>query len=150
MPTSPRALTRFDAVSWARIADHIAEHTAPHSPIMADLVASIRISAPDRLAGFTSMHDLAVTTTPIPPDSLIDVLWIRPQPAATPDSQDVLIEHCTATGWDDRIVRPAPQALALFWRFTHEKWGIDPHQVIHPTRATGLELPRNPPPGGPA
>lgn len=59
-----RALARFDSVSWQRIADRVAEWTAPHSPFMTDVVASIRSSGADRLAGFMSMHDLAVTTTP--------------------------------------------------------------------------------------
>jgi hypothetical protein len=126
MRINSRALDRFDAVSWERITDRVLEWTAPHSPVMADVVASIRASAPDRLAGFMSMHDLAVTTTPIPPTGPIDVIWVRPQPFGGPGSQDVLIEHCAATGKDDRIVRPAPQAVSLFWRFAREKWGIEP------------------------
>ena len=80
----------------------------------------------DRLAGFMSMHDLAVTTTPIPGTGPIDVIWVRPQPLSHPDLQDVLIEHLATTGWDDLIVRPAPEAIRLFWRFTREKWGIEP------------------------
>lgn len=122
----PRALDRFDAVSWQRIADRVAEWTAPHSPVMVDLVASIRESAADRLAGFMSMHDLAVTTTPLPDGGPIDVVWVRPQRAHNPDAQEVLIEHWSATGWDDRIVRPATEAVSLFWRFAYEKWGIEP------------------------
>jgi hypothetical protein len=120
-----RALDRFDAVSWERITDRVSKWTSPHSSVMADVVASIRASAPDRLAGFMSMHDLAVTTTPIPAAGPIDVIWVRPQPFGDSDSQEVLIEHCAATGWDDRIVRPAPQAVVLFWRFAREKWGIE-------------------------
>lgn len=93
---------------------------------MAEIVASIRASAAERLAGFTSMHDLAVTTTPVPTTGPIDVIWVRPRPFGDPDAQDVLIEHCSATGRDDRIVRPAPKAVALLWRFAREKWGIMP------------------------
>ena len=93
---------------------------------MSDLVAGIRDGAADRLAGFMSMHDLAVTTVPVPDAKPIDVIWVRPQPAADPDSPDVLIEHWSATGWDDHIVRPALEAIPLFWRFVHEKWGIKP------------------------
>lgn len=55
-----RALARFDAVSWQRIADRVADYTAPHSPFMSDLVVSIRSSAADRLAAFMSMHDLVL------------------------------------------------------------------------------------------
>jgi hypothetical protein len=92
---------------------------------MADVVASIRTSAADELAGFMSMHDLAVTTTPIPAAGPIDVIWVRPQPFGVLGSQVVLIEHWAATGRDDLIVRPAPQAVSLFWRFAYEKWGIE-------------------------
>jgi hypothetical protein len=126
MRINSRALDRFDAMSWQRIAERIAEWTAPHSPVMADLVASIRECAADQLAGFMSMHDLAVTTTPIPDAAPIDVIWVRPQAADDTGSQDVLIEHWAATGWDEQIVRPAPEAVPLFWRFAREKWGIEP------------------------
>jgi hypothetical protein len=126
MHINSRALDRFEAVSWQRIADRVSQWTAPHFPVMADVVASIRASAADRMAGFMLMHDLAVTTTPIPDAGPIDVIWVRPQPSEDPDSQDVLIEHCAPTGWDDRIVRPAPEAVSLFWRFAREKWGIEP------------------------
>ena len=126
MRINSRALDRFDVVSWERIADRVSEWTAPSSPVMADVVASIRASAEDRLAGFMSMHDLAVTTTPIPEAGPIEVIWVRPQPFGDRGSQDVLVEHCASTGWDDRIVRPASQAVSLFWRFAKEKWGIEP------------------------
>jgi hypothetical protein len=121
-----RALGEFEAVSWPEIADRVAEWTAPHSPIMADVVASIQASAPDRMAGFMSMHDLAVTTRPIPDVGPIDVIWVRPQPVGDPVDQDVLIEHWAVTGWDDRVVRAAPEAVSLFWRFAREKWGVTP------------------------
>jgi hypothetical protein len=130
MRINSRALDRFDVVSWERIADRVSEWTAPHSPVMADVVASIRVSAADRLAGIMSMHDLAVTTTPVPAVGPIDVIWVRPQPFADNGSRDVLIEHWAATGWDDRIVRPASHAVSLFWRFAREKWGIEPVHAL--------------------
>jgi hypothetical protein len=77
------------------------------------------------MAGFLSMHDLAVAAAPIPDAGPIDVIWVRPQPSDDPHSQNVLIEHCAATGWGDRIVRSAPEAVSLFWRFAREKWGIE-------------------------
>jgi hypothetical protein len=93
---------------------------------MAEVVASIRASAADRIAGFMSMHDLAVTTTPIPTAGPIDVIWVRPQPVDAPATQDVLIEHWAPTGWDEQLVRPAPEAVSLFWRFAREKWASRP------------------------
>lgn len=128
MHINSRAPDRFEAVDWQQIADRIAERTAPHSPVMADLVAGIRECAADRLAGLMSMHDLAVTTTPVPETGPIDVIWVRPLPTGDPGSQDVLIEHWAATGWDEQIVRPSPQAVALFWRFAREKWGVEPNR----------------------
>ena len=112
-------------MSWQIIADRIAKWTAPHSPVMADLVASIRECSADQLAGFMSMHDLAVTATPIPDASPIDVIWVRPQPADDPGSRSVLIEHWAATGWDEQIMRPASRAVSLFWGLAREKWGIE-------------------------
>ena len=93
---------------------------------MATLVASIRESAVDRLSGFLSMHDLAVTTVPVPDAGPIEVIWVRPQPSGNSDSQDVMIEHWAASGRADQIVRSAPEAVSLFWRFVREKWGIEP------------------------
>ncbi len=136
-----RALDTFPAVDWQRIADRVEKWTAPHCPVMADLVASIQVSAAGRLAGFLSMHDLAVAATPLPDGGPIDVIWVRPQPTPHLDDQHVLIEHCAATGWDDRVVRPASQGVALFWRFTREKWGIEPEkpsaQAEDPRSPTG-------------
>jgi hypothetical protein len=36
----------------------------------------------------------------------------------------VLIEHLTSTGHDERIERPASEAVPLFWRFAIEKFGL--------------------------
>ena len=36
----------------------------------------------------------------------------------------VLIEHLTCSGHDERIERPASEAVPLFWRFMIEKYGI--------------------------
>jgi hypothetical protein len=117
-------------VSGGRLGDVAARYAgdavAPHSPVLADMVASIRASGADRLAGSMSMRDLALTTAPVPAAGPIDVIWVRPQPFGDSGSRDVLIEHCAATGWDDWIVRPEWQAISLFWRFAREKWGIEP------------------------
>ncbi|GAB1693492.1 hypothetical protein [Krasilnikovia sp. M28-CT-15] len=127
-----RALTRFDAVAWDVIAGRFEEYTtgSPKYRFMCEVVDSIRSCAADRLAGFTSMHDLAVTTTPVPVRGPVDVIWVRPQPAATAvtaGSPEVLIEHCAASGLDERIVRPGNDAVRLFWRFAIEKYGVHPN-----------------------
>jgi hypothetical protein len=40
----------------------------------------------------------------------------------------VLIELLSCTGRDDRIERPAREAVLLFWRFVIEKYGVHPVQ----------------------
>ncbi len=114
-------MDRFDAVEWGVIAGRVAERTAPHTPYMGELVDSIRACGADRLAGFTSMHDLAVTTAPVPDRGPIEVIWVRPQMGS-----DVLVEHWSVTGHDDRIVRDGSEAVRLFWRFVIEKFGVEP------------------------
>ncbi|MEV0681037.1 hypothetical protein AB0I60_31420 [Actinosynnema sp. NPDC050436] len=37
---------------------------------------------------------------------------------------DVLIEHRSPTGHDDRVIVPVAQAVPLFWRFVAEKFGV--------------------------
>ena len=73
-----------------------------------------------------SMHDLLVVPRPIAP-SPYDVIRVcspsslRPVPPGS-----VVIEHLAATGNDERISRPADEAVRLFWRFVIEKFGIVP------------------------
>ncbi len=132
MRINSRALSTFDVVAWDVIGRRFSEHTAPHSPCMAEIVASVQASgAQDRLAGFTSMHDLAVTSVPIPADGPIEVVWVRPQPYGATERRDVLIEHWSATGHDDKIVRPSGDAVALFWRYMIEKFGVEPVHRSH-------------------
>lgn len=72
------------------------------------------------------MFDLLVVATPIP-DPPLDVVAVRfaasyrPVPPGT-----ILIEHLATTGRNDRIQRPADEAVALFWRFMIEKFGVHP------------------------
>ena len=115
------AMDRFDAVTWDVIAWRVAANTAPHWPWMAELVESIQAGAADRLAGLTSLHDLAVTTAPVLGRGPIEVIWVRPQPGT-----GVLVEHRSVTGHDDRIARDGSAAVALFWRFAIEKFGVRP------------------------
>lgn len=131
MRINSRAPSRFDVVAWDAIARQVDEWTAPHSPFMAEVVASVRASAPDRLVGFMSMHDLAVAVAPVPTEGSIEVIWVRPQPSGRIEDREVLVEHCSATGFDDRIVRHGSHAVALFWRFVIEKFGIEPNQPEH-------------------
>ncbi|MEW2475530.1 hypothetical protein AB0875_17205 [Micromonospora gifhornensis] len=131
MRINSRALDYFHPKPWDVIADQIGRYTAHHSPFMAEIVDSIRAcGAAGRLAGFMSMHDLAVTPVPVPSQGPIEVVWVRPQPhSGAPEEREVLIEHYAPTGHDDRIWRPGTEAVVLFWRFMIEKFGIEPNRA---------------------
>jgi hypothetical protein len=80
----------------------------------------------DSLAATTSMHDLIVAALPLtePP---FDVIAVRaPSSLREVPTGEVLIEHLTPTGHDERITRPVTDAVPLFWRFVIEKFGIEP------------------------
>lgn len=80
----------------------------------------------DSLAATTSMHDLIVAALPLM-DPPFDVIAVRALGSirSAPDGE-VLIEHLTPTGRDERITRPAIEAVPLFWRFAIEKFGVRP------------------------
>lgn len=69
------------------------------------------------------MHDLVVTTAPVSvsPD------WLR---VSLLRDDRVRIGHQAPTGPGDSIERPASELLALFWRFTIEKWGVRPERDL--------------------
>lgn len=97
-----------------------------HMAAIADSV--IFANATEALAGSTSMFDLLVVRTPIaePP---YDLIWVSSPASIRPVSTGhVVIEHITVTGNNDRISRPSDDAVRLFWRFTIEKFGIEPRQ----------------------
>lgn len=77
----------------------------------------------------TSMHDLILTTNPVP-EPPFDVIAIRAPGSLHPaDTRgNVLIEHLAVSGHNDRIERPPDQAVPLFWRFAIEKFGVIPPQ----------------------
>jgi len=82
--------------------------------------------AAERLAAYTSMHDLIVVDVPIP-DPPYGVVAVRaPGSIRSPRSGHVLIEEMSLTGNNDRIERPVDEAVALFWRFMIEKFGVSP------------------------
>jgi hypothetical protein len=135
MPINSRAWTvEFRAVPWPEIAARFSAMAAKHPEFrhMADMVESvIACGGADRLAGLTSMHDLVVTPLPIV-DPPTEVVVVRSPSSGWVGAGAVLIEHFSATGHDDRIVRPSGEAVALFWRFLIEKFGIEPVRTQPP------------------
>jgi hypothetical protein len=95
---------------------------------MADIVDSvIECGRTNRLAAVTAMHDLVVAVRPVPEDVAIDVVLVRSPSSHIPvEPGAVLIQHRSTTGFDDEITRPADEAVALFWRFMIEKFGVSP------------------------
>lgn len=83
------------------------------------------------------MNDLIVRGRPIP-DPPVDVVAVRApgSPIRVPPGT-VLIEHLSTTGHDDRITRPAGEAVPLFWRFMIEKFGVEPADGQPRTSPTG-------------
>ena len=80
----------------------------------------------ESLTATTSMNDLIVAALPLM-DPPFDVIAVRaPGSLREPPNGEVLIEHLTPTGHDDRITRPVADAVPLFWRFVIEKFGLHP------------------------
>jgi hypothetical protein len=94
---------------------------------LAEVAASvIETESTEVLAALTSMHDIIVTSTPIP-DAPLDVVAVRaPGSLRPPEMGQVLVEHLAVSGHNDRIQRPVTEAIPLSWRFMIEKFGIQP------------------------
>ena len=114
---------------WAEIDADFADLATKHPEFthMSAIVASVRTRmAEDNLAAFTSMHDLMVVAQPIP-EPPYDLVAVRaPGSMRPPKPGSVLIEHLAITGRNERIERPAANAVPLFWRFMIEKFGVHP------------------------
>lgn len=112
----------FHEVPWDKIADRFRaiEQTHPGFSPMVDIVTSvIETGADQQLAGLTSMTDLIVVPRPVP-EPPMDQVVVRWQ------WDFVQIEHVAHTGRNDKIRRPAEEAVRLFWRFMIEKYGVHP------------------------
>jgi hypothetical protein len=89
------------------------------------------------LCATTSMQDLCVACSPVqePP---LDVIVVRaPGSLYAPSSGNVLIEHLSVAGRNDRIERPVSEAVPLFWRFASEKFGVHPSGDARSCRIAG-------------
>lgn len=109
--------------AWPAIAEkyHALAAMHPEFEVMAELVDSVITSGRTHdLAAFTSMHDLVVVPRPVP-EVPYDTIFVQ---LVMPGGEYVQIEHRAVTGRNDKIARPASQAVGLFWRFMIEKYGI--------------------------
>ncbi|GAA0384043.1 hypothetical protein GCM10009541_28410 [Micromonospora gifhornensis] len=112
----------FRDAPWTTIEARLAEWCArsPQMRPMLDIVRSVLASGADaHLAGLLSMTDLVVVPTPVisPPYDEVIVRYQDPW---------ITVETLTHNGRNDRIRRPAEDAVPLFWRFMIEKFGIHP------------------------
>jgi hypothetical protein len=119
----------FRARPWTEIREFLGAMVADHEEFgyLVDIVDSVIENGREgALCARTSMHDLWVVSSPVqePP---LDVIVVRaPGSLHEPSSGNVLIEHLSVTGRNDRIERPASEAVSLFWRFATEKFGVIP------------------------
>lgn len=118
----------FSAKPWPEVVRQCREYTEllpAYGTLLAVAVSIADGPAAASLAGQAWFRDLAVTPSSMAedPDELL-VVSLEPDPRPVPVADRVTIEHRTATGRDDRISRPATEALPLFWRFAIEKFGI--------------------------
>lgn len=123
--------TPFQARSWVDIdafLQGMAERDARFRHMAAIVRSVIDSRAADRLAAYTSMHDLIVVPVPIPEPPYGVVAVRAPGSRREPQDGHVLIEHMSVTGHDDKIERPVTEAVPLFWRFMIEKFGVVPHR----------------------
>lgn len=84
----------------------------------------IETGADHLLALSTSMHDLVTTPHPAIDPPFDAVLVAAPGSVRTHPPGTVRIDHMTVNGRNTEIVRPAIDAVPLFWRFMREEFGI--------------------------
>jgi hypothetical protein len=94
--------------------------------VLAVVESVLEVGADRDLAASTSLRDLMVRPLPLgdPPYDLVVVRSPISMVRVAPGT--VIVEHVSATGHDDRVVRPVAEAVPLFWRFMIEKYGVDP------------------------
>jgi hypothetical protein len=117
----------FTERSWADVREFLegVNWSGAEARYMFDIIDSVfAVGADALLAVSTSMHDLLVVPRPVP---LVpyDVIFVRaPGSISSHPDGTVKIEFCTANGHRTEIVRPAIEAVPLFWRFLNVEFGI--------------------------
>lgn len=119
----------FKPEPWPEVAaffQHLNEVGLNLHHLSAITASVIESGVSTELAACTSMHDLIVVPLPLidPPYGVVAVR--APGSLDPPSDGAVRIEHLSVTGHNDRIERPIPDAVPLFWRFMIEKFGVSP------------------------
>ncbi|MEQ1700759.1 MAG: hypothetical protein ABMA25_11645 [Ilumatobacteraceae bacterium] len=119
---------RFVAKEWSDVREFEASVWATESRgrYLLEIIDSVMASGSvGDLAVTTSMHDLLVVGRPVP-EPPMDVLIVRaPGSLHRPAEGHVLIEYLGVSGRDTRSERPSEEAVALFWRYVTEKFGVE-------------------------
>lgn len=113
----------FEPRPWEDVLEELNRHAWPALAPVVDIVRSVIASGrSEDLAVGLSMTDPIVVPhlVPEPPFGVVFVRGPKVHPGW------VEIEHRSVTGRDDRITRPRTAAVALFWRFMIEKFGVAP------------------------
>jgi hypothetical protein len=116
----------FREQNWADVRSFLGslEWASGEATYLFDIIDSVIASGADEFLGLTtSTHDLVVAPRPVsePP---LDVVVVR-APGSMRSSPDgmVRIEHLSEHG-DTDIVRPADEAVPLFWSFVDVEFGV--------------------------
>lgn len=115
----PAARQWIESANWRGLFD-----TSPMYAIIDSVMASGRA---DDLAVTIIEGDLAVVAKPVP-EPPMDVLYVlmggMPWPTPPFPEGQIVLHYGTVSGHDTRSIRPPNQAVPLFWRYVHEKFGI--------------------------
>jgi hypothetical protein len=78
----------------------------------------------EMLALTTSMHDLVVALRPVGDPPLDVILVAAPGSLRSHPDGTVRIDHVAVNGENTEVVRPAHEALPLFWEFLRTEFGL--------------------------
>lgn len=133
----------FQARPWEETL-HWFDQSDSCRPTAALVRSIIRCGGVDRLVANTSMFDLRVTwSVDGEPGSAEDLITVRGAESTVrvPEGQ-IRIDHQSRTQPEESTTRPESEIIPLFWRFTEEKWGIQPWrwELMSPTELQLLHL----------
>ena len=102
----------------------------PENSYSLDIIDSvINTGADEVLAVATSMHDPAITPRPATDPPFDVVIVCAPGSGRRHPEGSIRIDFQSALGKHTEIVRPASEALPLFWRFMQSEFGVRPTQT---------------------
>lgn len=92
--------------------------------------------ADEMLALTTSVHDLVVALKPIDDPPLDVILVAAPGSIRIHTDDSVRIDYIAVNGENTKIIRPADEAVPLFWRFLRTEFGLSLSEQEGPNALT--------------